>query len=125
MFLSGTKVYCVGYNANGELGTGDSSGIADVKEMTWLKEPIREIACGHFSTVFVTIDNRVLVTGCNEGDSLGVGQSFKGNPYVFNIQALKQFDGIVDSIFVGGYHWFVKTTRSELYFAGKPRYETI
>jgi alpha-tubulin suppressor-like RCC1 family protein len=125
MFLCGTQVYCVGYNANGELGTGDSTGIQDVKEMTWLKEPIRHISCGHFSTVFITTDNRILVTGCNEGDSLGVGQNFKGNPYVFNVQEMKQFDFITENIFVGGYHWFVKTIRNDLYYTGKPRYENV
>jgi alpha-tubulin suppressor-like RCC1 family protein len=120
LFLCGTKVYCVGYNSNGELGQIDSSSVADVKEMTWLEEPIRHISCGHFSTVFVTTDNKVLVTGCNEDNSLGVGESYNGRN-VRRILTLQHFDFLVDDVFVGAYHWLIKTKRHGLFYTGKPR----
>ena len=121
LFLCGTKVYGVGYNANGELGTnvGDNSSVTRLKH---IQAPIRYIAAGHFHSVFVTTDNNVLCCGCNEGNCLGVGAAYDENAYIKEIVHLTQFDNRVSRVFVGAYHWFVLTNDEKLWMAGKPRY---
>jgi alpha-tubulin suppressor-like RCC1 family protein len=123
--LDDHKVYICGYNSNGEHGHHDNGQSNHIYYMDHIPYPIKSIYAGHFSSYFVTLDDCVLCCGCNESKCLGVGPKYDADHSLFQIIKLDQFDNQVKDVFVGAYHWVVKTKSGQLWSAGRYGYSLL
>ncbi|XP_069702468.1 probable E3 ubiquitin-protein ligase HERC4 isoform X3 [Periplaneta americana] len=75
-----SDMFCWGNTVNGELGLGgiEEEHILSPRELNFNQtKNIREVACGHFHTVIVTVDGGVYSCGSNDHGQLGHEKSCK------------------------------------------------
>jgi flagellin-like protein len=75
-----SRVLCWGYNGNGQLGTGDTTQMAN-PTLTTDTTPYKMISTGSYFTCGVNINGKVLCTGLNTNGQLGVGDTTNRNQF--------------------------------------------
>lgn len=113
-------LYTMGYNADGELGTGDNN---DRNNPTGILIPggktITQVAGGRDHSLVVTTDGELYAMGDNQYGQLGTGDHDPRNkPTLIEVGEGKT----VAQVVAGDYHSLVMTTEGELYAMGSNDY---
>ncbi|HLX53033.1 MAG TPA: hypothetical protein VKR58_03800 [Aquella sp.] len=77
--LISDKAYAWGYNGSGRLGFGDDGGSVKFPKEIILHENIKEIICGGYHTMILTVFNKIYVCGENNFGQLGLDHNNRIN----------------------------------------------
>ena len=77
--LISDKAYAWGYNGSGRLGFGDDGGSVKFPKEIILHENIKEIICGGYHTMMLTLSGKIYSSGENQYGQLGLGHNLDTN----------------------------------------------
>ena len=107
-----------GYNANGELGLGDSNNKYTFTEVIINTDDIKSVYCGYGHTLILKNNGTLWSCGANGYGQLGLGDS--NNKYTFTEVTTNTDD--IKSVYCGSYHTLILKNDGTLWGCGNNDY---